>query len=95
VVEATEACADLGPLCNLLADWTGNEALAETISLVLGTPVKIIIITVLALILNRLARRLINRLSDRLGVVTADTHIVERGRTLDRIHRRHRQVRIP
>ena len=81
VVETTEACADLGALCNLLADWTGNQALAETISWVLGTPTKIIIITVLALILNRLARRLINRLSDRLGVVTADTHIVsERSR---------------
>ncbi len=66
VVETTEACADLGPLCNLLADWTGNEALAETISLVLGTPVKIIIVTILALILNRLSRRLISRLSDRL-----------------------------
>ncbi|TDI54714.1 MAG: mechanosensitive ion channel family protein [Acidobacteria bacterium] len=81
VVETTEACAGLGPLCNLLADWTGNEAFAETISWLLGTPAKIIIITVLALILNRLARRLINRLSDRLGVVTADTHIVsERSR---------------
>ena len=81
MVETTEACADLGPLCKLLADWTGNEALAETISLVLGTSVKIIIITVLALNLNRLARRSISRLTDRLGVVTADTRVVsERGR---------------
>ena len=56
VVETTETCADLGPLCNLLADWTGNEAFSETISWVLGTPVKIIIVTILALILNRLAR---------------------------------------
>ena len=75
VVETTEACADLGPLCNLLADWTGNEAFAETISWLLGTPVKIIIITVLALILNRLARRSISRLTDRLGIVTADTRV--------------------
>ena len=44
VVETTEACADLGPFCNLLADWTGNEAFAETISWVLGTPVKIVIV---------------------------------------------------
>ena len=76
VVETTEACADLGPLCNLLADWTGNEAFAETISWLLGTPAKITIITVLALILNRLARRSISRLTDRLGVVTADTRVV-------------------
>ena len=81
VVETTEACADLGPLCNLLADWTGNEAFAETISWVLGTPVKIIIVTILALILNRLARRGIGRLADRLGEATADTRVVsERSR---------------
>ncbi len=76
VVETTETCADLGPLCNLLADWTGNEAFAETISWVLGTPVKIIIVTILALVLNRLARRGIGRLADRLGEATADTRVV-------------------
>ena len=81
VVETTEACADLGPVCNLLADWTGNQALAETISLVLGTPVKIIIIAVLALILNRLVRRWISGLTYRLGTATADTRVVsERSR---------------
>ncbi len=81
VVETTEACADLGPFCNVLADWTGNEALAETLSWLLGTPVKIIIITVLALVLNRLARRGIRRLTDHIGVVTADTRVVsERSR---------------
>ena len=81
VVETTEACADLGPFCNLLADWTGNEAFAETISWVLGTPVKIVIVTILALVLNRLARRGITKLSDRLGEATAETRVVsERSR---------------
>ena len=81
VVETTEACADLGPLCNLLADWTGNEALAETIAWLLGTPVKIMIIVVGALILNRGVRRLIGRLTERLGTATADTRVVsERSR---------------
>ena len=81
VVETTEACADLGPLCNLLADWTGNEALAETIAWLLGTPVKILIIVVGALILNRGVRRLIGRLTERLGTATADTRVVsERSR---------------
>ena len=81
VEEQTEACVDFGPVCNWLADWTGNESFAETISLVLGTPVKIIIVTVLALILNRLARRLIRRVTDRLGDMTADTRVVsERSR---------------
>ncbi len=81
VVETTEACIDLGPLCNVLADWTGNEALAETLSWVLGTPVKILIIVVGALILNRGARRMISRLTVRLGTATADTRVVsERSR---------------
>ena len=81
VVETTEACADLGPFCNVLADWTGNEALAETLSWLLGTPMKIIIIAALALILNRLVRRWISRLTDRVAVVTADTRVVsERSR---------------
>ena len=87
VVETTEACADLGPLCNLLADWTGNESFAETISWALGTPVKIIIVTVLALILNRLARRWIGRLSDRLGEASADTRVVSE-RSRDRAEQR-------
>ena len=75
-VETTGACADLGPFCNLLADWTGNETLAETISWILGTPVKIAIIVVLALVLNKWARRGIGRLADRLGSATADTSVV-------------------
>ena len=75
-VETTGACADLGPFCNLLADWTGNETLAETISWILGTPVKIAIIVVLALVLNKWARRGIGRLADRLGSVTAETSVV-------------------
>ncbi len=87
VVETTEACADLGPLCNLLADWTGNESFAETISLVLGTPVKIIIVTILALVLNRLARRGIGGLTDRLGEATADTRVVSE-RSRDRAEQR-------
>jgi small conductance mechanosensitive channel len=87
VVETTEACADLGPLCNLLADWTGNESFAETISWILGTPAKIIIVTILALVLNRWARRGIGRLTDRLGEATADTHVVSE-RSRDRAEQR-------
>lgn len=72
-VETTEACADLGPVCNLLADWTGNEGLAEILAWVLGTPLKLAIIVVAALLLNRLARRGILRLTKRIGSATADT----------------------
>ncbi len=81
VVETTEVCAELGPVCNLLADWTGNEALAETVAWVLGTPVKIVVIIVLALVLNQILRKMVRRLTDRIGSATADTRVVsERGR---------------
>lgn len=81
VVETTEACADLGPFCNLLADWTGNEDLAETISWVLGTPAKILIVVVVAFFVNAVVRRSIGRLTDRLGIAAADAYVVsERSR---------------
>jgi small conductance mechanosensitive channel len=74
--ETSNSCTDLGPLCNVLADWTGNEQAAQTVSWVLGTPVKIAIITVLALVLNRFARRLIRKVMLRVAEVTADSHVV-------------------
>ncbi len=81
VVETTEACADLGPICNVLADWTGNESLAETISLLLGTPTKILIVVVVAFLLNAVVRRSVGKLTDRLGTAAADAHVVsERSR---------------
>ena len=76
IVQTTESCADLGPLCNVITDWTGNESLAVTIAWLLGTPLKIVIIAVLALLLNRWARKAISRLTERLGTVTADTEMV-------------------
>jgi small-conductance mechanosensitive channel len=65
-------CGNQGALCEALYEWSGNEAAAEIASFFFGTPVKIVIIAVLALILNRLAQRVIRRISDRLGTATAD-----------------------
>lgn len=72
-VEVTESCADLGPLCDQLVQWTGNEALSSTVAWFLGTPVKAIIIAIVALALNRLVRRAIRRLMNRLGSASDDT----------------------
>jgi len=71
-VEVAESCGDLGPLCDQLVQWTGNEAAASTVAWVLGTPVKIVIIAVLALLLNRFVRRGIQRLMVRLGSASED-----------------------
>jgi len=72
-VEVAESCADLGPLCDQLVQWTGNEALSSTVAWFLGTPVKAIIIAIVALALNRLVRRAIRRLMNRLGSASDDT----------------------
>ena len=72
-VEVADSCADLGPLCDQLVQWTGNETLSSTLAWFLGTPVKIIIIAILALGLNRLVRRAILRLMNRLGSASDDT----------------------
>ena len=70
--EVDVACGNQGPLCDVLVDWTGNQAVAETISWILGTPVKIAIIAMAALILNRVMRKLIRRSMDKVGVATAE-----------------------
>ena len=41
VVEDPGACAELGPFCARLLDWTGNEAVAETVAWLVGTPLKV------------------------------------------------------
>jgi small-conductance mechanosensitive channel len=65
-------CGNLGPLCDVLYEWTDSQLLAEGVSFVLSTPVKIVVIAVLALALNRITQKAIRRLTDRLGTATAD-----------------------
>lgn len=71
-VEVSESCGDLGPLCDQIAQWTGNEDLATTVSWLLGTPVKFGIVAVVALLLNRFVRRAVTRFVQRLGSASED-----------------------
>ena len=70
--EVAVECTNQGPLCDALAEWTGNQAAAETISWILGTPIKIAVIVVSALILNRIMRKLIRKSMRNLGRATAE-----------------------
>ena len=65
-------CGNQGALCEALYEWTDNESVAEVTSFLLGTPLKIVIIVMLALILNRVTQKGIRRLMRRLGSATAD-----------------------
>ena len=74
-VEVTESCGDLGPLCDQIAQWTGNEEVASTVAWVLSTPVKVVIIAVVALLLNRMARKAVTRSVERLGSASEDASV--------------------
>ncbi len=73
--EATDVdvvCGNQGAMCEALYEWTDSELVAEVTSFVLGTPIKLVIIALLALGANVLLRRGVRRLTDRLGRVTAE-----------------------
>jgi small-conductance mechanosensitive channel len=65
-------CDSGGAVCQAIYDVTDNETLAEVVSLVIGTPVKIAVIAIGALLLNRMAQRGVRRLASRLGTVTSE-----------------------
>jgi small-conductance mechanosensitive channel len=84
-------CTELGSFCERLYAWTGNEQFAETAAWVLGTPLKIGAIFLIAALINRVARKGIARLVDKIGrarltesVVSdsAENRTAERGETI-------------
>ena len=66
------ACGNHGALCDAVLEWSGNETLAETVSWVVATPVKLLIIVAIALLANRFIRALIRRITKKLGTVTEE-----------------------
>jgi small conductance mechanosensitive channel len=88
-IEVDVSCDSQGPLCEALVEWTGNEALGEFLAYVIGAPIKIALIVVLALVTNRFLRSAVDRLTARLGDVTADHgDAVVSDRTTDRAEER-------
>jgi small conductance mechanosensitive channel len=65
-------CSNQGAVCEVLYEWTDSELLAEATSFIIGVPVKILLIVIGALIVNRLLRRSVNKLTRRLGSATAE-----------------------
>jgi small conductance mechanosensitive channel len=70
--EVDVVCANQGALCEVLYELTDNEAVAETTAFIVTVPVKIVLIVIGALVLNRIVRRGIRRLTSRLGTATAE-----------------------
>jgi small-conductance mechanosensitive channel len=91
LTQAPGVCTELGSFCERLYAWTGNEQIAETTAWVLGTPLKIGAIFLIAALTNRVALKGIARLVDRIGrarltesVVSdsAENRTAERGETI-------------
>lgn len=84
-----EPCENLGLLCEWLYEATGNERLSEVLSWLLGTPLKILLIAVVALALNKWLRRIITKYAAKLGTMSEDhgEHLMT-DRTVDRAEER-------
>ncbi|MBM17052.1 MAG: mechanosensitive ion channel protein MscS [Actinobacteria bacterium] len=95
----TDACGDSpGLICEAVWDATGNEAVSEIAGWLVERPLKIAIILVGAIIVNRLVKRTIDRMVDRLiasrtkqeDEVESDAMVARLGRRargkLQRIH---------
>lgn len=68
---APETCGDLGPLCDLIFGWTGSARFSELTAWLISTPLRILLIGLLALLANRIARRAIRRFMERIGTAAA------------------------
>jgi small conductance mechanosensitive channel len=60
--ELIEACGEKpGVVCESVFGWTSNRRLAEAAEWLVGTPLRILLVCVIALLLNRLVRGIITR----------------------------------
>ncbi len=64
------ACGNSGQLCEALYEVTDNERVAEVTSFIVGVPLKIVVVVVLALTANWLLKRAITRFTERLAQET-------------------------
>jgi small-conductance mechanosensitive channel len=71
--QLTDTCGDDPSwICEQVLDWSsGNEFLARSAEFLLAKPLKILLIVVLAIIVNRLLRKAIRGLAERIATGTA------------------------
>ncbi len=91
------AAAACGPddvtVCGVIYRWTGNKGVAQTLDVVLGTPLRIVLIIGLGLLLRRVLHRLINRMATRMTTGRADHEAMPGGSSLLLIGRREARAR--
>jgi moderate conductance mechanosensitive channel len=66
--DVSDACGDDPSfVCEQVFDWTGSEGWAEATDRLLGAPLNILLVLVIAFIANRLVRRAIRRLTNKIA----------------------------
>jgi moderate conductance mechanosensitive channel len=69
--ELVDACGSSPTwACRRVFDATGNKALAGAVDYIVGAPLRIIVILIVALVVNRLAHRAIRKFTDTIAGVT-------------------------
>lgn len=68
---STGACEDRGAICEKVYEWTNSELVVDVVSWLIGRPLRIVVILVVAYGLNRFVRRWIGRLGASLGSAAA------------------------
>ena len=81
-------CEKQGFLCDQLYEATDNETVSEVISWLLGTPLKILIIIIVAWAVNRWLRKKITQYGAKLGTYTEEHEGVVSERATERAQQR-------
>ena len=85
---STDVCEEGEVICEQVFEATGSEFAAEAVSWLVGKPLEVAAILVVAFALNRLIRRSIERLSSRLGEAAAKDTTFLSDATSERAERR-------
>ena len=83
-----QACENLGLGCEWLFEATGNERFSEIVSWLIGTPLKILIIVIVAMAANKWLRRKIAEYSTKIATVTEDHGGLVTDRSVERADER-------
>ena len=72
--ELVDACGSTPSwACRRIFDATGNKGLAGAVDLILGAPLRIVLIILVAMIINRLIRRTVRRFTDTISGATSSS----------------------
>jgi moderate conductance mechanosensitive channel len=73
VLQTDSACTkDQLTVCGLVLRWTGHRGLGQTLEVVLGVPLRLLVIIAFGILIRRALHRVIDRLAERIANPPAD-----------------------